>query len=87
MFNGKPVVYENKNYALVVGLAPPTVSMPTPIDAYLVFNKETGVMESWQGVLFYAKQEADLFNDLLENPPRQKEEKEELVEQKKFSFN
>jgi hypothetical protein len=49
----------------VVGLPPATTDMPKPIDAYLIVNKETGVTESWHGILFYAKQNADLFNDLL----------------------
>jgi hypothetical protein len=35
----------------------------------LVVNKETGVTETWNGILFYAKQNADLFNDLLEGNP------------------
>jgi hypothetical protein len=33
----------------------------------LIVNKETGVTETWNGILFYAKQNADTFSDLLDD--------------------
>lgn len=50
---------------MVVGLPPPTPDMPKPIKAYLIVNKETGIWESWHGILAYAKQNADLFDAML----------------------
>lgn len=79
-------VYENEHYEVVVGIPPSTPDMPNPITAYLVINKETGVTESWHSVLFYVKQNADLFNDMLVNPPK-KEDDKQAGEQRKYSFN
>lgn len=79
------VVHENDNYIVAVGLPPITPDMPQPLFGYLIVNKETGVTESWHGVLFYAKQNADLFNDLLVSPPKKEEQR--AAEKKTYSFN
>jgi hypothetical protein len=79
-------VHENQNYMVVVGIPPSTPDMPNPINAYLIVNKETGVTESWHGILFYATQNADLFNDMLVNPPKKEDGKQES-KKPGFSFN
>lgn len=60
----KPI-HENAFYQVVVGIPPKTTDFPEPIEAYLVKNKQTGVIEYFHSVLFYAKQQADYFADLL----------------------
>jgi hypothetical protein len=76
------IIYENKNYKLVVGVPPGTSEIPNPIPCYLIVNKETNVTESWGGILFYTKQTADQFNDLLETPPAELKD----AQQEKGSF-
>lgn len=56
----------------MIGIPPVTQDMPNPIDAYLIVNKETGVIESWHSILFYAKQTADHLHSMLIDPPGKK---------------
>jgi hypothetical protein len=79
------LVYQNENYKLIVGVPPATPQDPEPTVGYLIVNKETGVLESWHSILFYAKQNADMFNKLLLTPEKEIKQIEEG--QTKFSFN
>lgn len=79
------MVYENKNYVVVVGMPPKTPDFPEPVDAYLVFNKETGVMEYFHSILYYVKQHADHLSDLLEG--KFNEEADRPIDKVLRSFN
>lgn len=76
-------IYENTTYKVLVGMPPVTPEMPNPLPCYLIINKETGVTESWHGILAYAKQNADLFHEMLH--PKQKDA--DVVRKEPFSFN
>jgi hypothetical protein len=80
----KIVIHENQSYAVIVDTPPATPDMPNPIPAYVIVNKETGVWESWTGLLYYAKDMADQFHKQLTRPQN---EKVEEAQQQKFSFN
>lgn len=63
------IVYENKNYAIKVGIPPKTPDFPEPFEVYLIVNKTWGVTEYFHQVLPYAIRWADQFNDILEGKP------------------
>lgn len=71
LFGVNRMVYENSHYRIEVGVPPKTPDFPEPPMAYLIFNKETEVLEYFHSVLYYAKQWADQFRDLLDGktPP------------------
>jgi hypothetical protein len=79
----KIYIHENQSYAVIVDTPPATPDMPNPIPAYVVVNKETGVWESWTGLLYYAKDMADQFHKQLTRPVKE----EEQTVQQKFTFN
>lgn len=59
------LVYENENYYIKIATPPRTNEYPEPFPVYCIYNKKYQVLEYYHQVLFYAKQNADLFNDLL----------------------
>jgi hypothetical protein len=79
------MVYENSRYVVSIGVPPKTREFPEPINSYLVHNKETGVLEYFDSVLYRAKETADQLRDLLDGkkPPNPYEEWEKAVEDAK----
>lgn len=70
------VVYTNSRYEVFVGAPEITTERPCPRAEYLIVNKETGVQEYSHTVLFIAKDWADNFAKLMDEPPKQPEQKQ-----------
>lgn len=66
-------IYENSRYIVVVGSPEYTRERPEARDEYLIYNKETGVQEYSHTVLVIAKDWADSFAKVMDEPPKKDE--------------
>lgn len=63
----KPI-YENSRFVIYIGMPERTRDRPDPHNEYLIVNKETGVQEYSHTVLVIAKDWADSFAKLMDEP-------------------
>lgn len=75
--NLEPVVYENKNYKVIVGIPASSSDFPNPTPAYLIVNKIWGVIEYFDSRLHMVKEFADYLNDRVEGKPIDEKAKSE----------
>lgn len=60
------VVYSNKHYDIIIDVPPPTPEFPEPGPAYVIYNKQTNVVEYYHSVFYHSMEWADHFSQKLD---------------------
>lgn len=71
------VVLENDNYWVEIGVPPVSRNNPFPYPAYLIYNKNTGVLETYHSVLPEVRFWIDRYDEIIKQLDKAEDEEKE----------